>query len=236
MQIFPAIDLRNGQVVRLTQGDYEQMTVYAQDPVQMAAQFIAEGAQNLHIVDLDGAKDGRLVNFQSIQKIMTQGGLFVQVGGGIRDEERISQYLDLGVDRVILGTVAVKDFTFLQRMVDKYKEKIAVGVDAKDGFVAINGWQEVTDIPSLQFCQKLADIGVQTVIYTDIAKDGGLAGTNLQIYDSLRQIDLDIVASGGISFEEEIVQLKQMDIYAAIVGKAIYTDTLNLRRIIEMAK
>lgn len=236
MQIFPAIDLRKGQVVRLTQGDYEQMTVYAQDPAHIAAQFMEEGAQNLHIVDLDGAKDGRLVNFHSIQKIMTQGGLFVQVGGGIRDEERISQYLGLGVDRIILGTVAVKDFAFLQRMVDKYREKIAVGVDAKDGFVAINGWQEITDIPSLQFCQKLADIGVQTVIYTDIAKDGGLAGTNLQIYESLRQIDLDIVASGGISFEGEIVQLKQMDIYAAIVGKAIYTNTLNLRRIIKLAK
>jgi phosphoribosylformimino-5-aminoimidazole carboxamide ribotide isomerase len=236
MQIFPAIDLRNGQVVRLTQGDYEQMVIYSQDPVQIAAQFIEQGAQNLHIVDLDGAKDGRLVNFHSIKKIMAQGGLFVQVGGGIRDEERIRQYLDLGVNRVILGTIAVKDFAFLQRMVDKYKEKIAVGVDAKNGFVAINGWQEVTDIPSLQFCQKLADCGIETVIYTDIAKDGELAGTNLQIYDSLRQIDLDIVASGGISFEDEIVQLKEMDIYAAIVGKAIYTNTLDLGRIIELAK
>ncbi|MGI5891430.1 MAG: 1-(5-phosphoribosyl)-5-[(5-phosphoribosylamino)methylideneamino]imidazole-4-carboxamide isomerase [Bacillota bacterium] len=235
MEIFPAIDLRGGQVVRLTQGDYEQMVVYSQDPLQIADQFKAQGAKNLHIVDLDGAKDGRLVNFDTIKNLMAQGGLFVQVGGGIRDEKRICQYLDLGVNRVILGTVAVTDFAFLQLMINKYQEKIAVGVDAKNGFVAINGWKEITDIPALDFCHKLADIGVKTVIYTDIAKDGALSGTNLEVYRSLSNINLNIVASGGISFESEIRELKNMNIYAAIVGKAIYTNTLDLQKIIALA-
>lgn len=235
MEIFPAIDLRGGKVVRLTQGDYEQMVVYSQDPLQIAAQFKAQGAKNLHIVDLDGAKDGRLVNFDTIKNLMAQGGLFVQVGGGIRDEKRICQYLELGVNRVILGTVAVTDFAFLQLMVNKYQEKIAVGVDAKNGFVAINGWKEITDIPALDFCHKLADIRVKTVIYTDIAKDGVLSGTNLEVYRSLSNINLDIVASGGISFESEIRELKNMNIYAAIVGKAIYTNTLDLQKIIALA-
>ena len=234
MEIFPAIDLRSGQVVRLTQGDYDKMVVYSEDPAEIARQFKAQGTKNLHIVDLDGAKDGRLVNFDTIKDIVSQGGLFVQVGGGIRDEERIRQYLDLGVHRVILGTVAVTDFAFLERMVAKYREKIAVGVDAKDGYVAIHGWKETTDISSLEFCQKLADIGVKTVIYTDIAKDGELSGTNLEVYRTLSRMDLDIVASGGISFEHEIIELKEMNIYAAIVGKAIYTDTLDLQKIIEL--
>ena len=234
MEIFPAIDLRSGQVVRLTQGDYDKMVIYSDDPKEIARQFKANGAKNLHVVDLDGAKDGRLVNFDTIKDIVSQGGLFVQVGGGIRDEQRILQYLDLGVHRVILGTVAVTDFAFLERMVARYREKIAVGVDAKDGYVAIHGWNETTDISSLEFCQKLADIGVRTVIYTDIAKDGELSGTNLEVYRTLSRMDLDIVASGGISFEHEIIELKEMNIYAAIVGKAIYTDTLDLQKIIEL--
>lgn len=236
MEIFPAIDLRSGQVVRLTQGDYDKMVVYSEDPEEIARQFQARGAKNLHIVDLDGAKDGRLVNFETIKDIVSQGGLFVQVGGGIRDEERIRQYLDLGVHRVILGTVAVTDFPLVERMVAKYGDKIAVGVDAKDGFVAIHGWRKITDIPSLELCQSLEDIGVKTVIYTDIAKDGELSGTNLEVYRTLSQMGLDIVASGGISFEHEIIELKAMNIYAAIVGKAIYAGNLDLEKIIGLAK
>lgn len=236
MEIFPAIDLRNGNVVRLTQGDYDRIDIYSDDPVEIARQFKAVGARNLHVVDLDGAKDGRLMNYDSIKKIMTQEGFFVQVGGGIRDEERICQYLDIGVSRVILGTVAVRNFAFVEEMVKKYGEKIAVGVDARDGYVAVQGWQETTNVSSLEFCQRLEDVGVQTVIYTDIAKDGELSGTNLDVYKTLSEYKLQIVASGGISYEREITELKSMNIYAAIVGKALYTDMLDLGRVLTLAR
>lgn len=237
MQIFPAIDLRGGQVVRLTQGDYDQMDIYSPDPADIARRFKAAGAKNLHVVDLDGAKDGTLANFDAIRSIVSEGGLFIEVGGGIRDEERIRQYLELGVGRVILGTVAVTNFPFVQEMAAKYSEKIAVGVDARDGFVAINGWKEVTGEKSVDFCKRLADAGVKTVIYTDISKDGALQGTNLGIYRTLSEIQgLDIVASGGISFEREITVLREMNLYAAIVGKAIYTDKLDLKRVIQLAE
>lgn len=236
MELFPAIDLREGQAVRLFQGDYDQMTVYSQTPVDVAKQFKAKGARNLHVVDLDGAKDGRLVNFQSIKEIVSDVDLFVEVGGGIRDEERINQYLDLGVGRVILGTIAVKDKAFLEKMVFKYGERIAVGVDVKEGFVAINGWKEVTDQRGMEFCTYLRDIGVKTVIYTDISRDGGLKGTNLEAYKQLAQIEgLNIVASGGISFEEEITALRETT-YGAILGKAIYDGLLELERAIKLAE
>ena len=235
MKIFPAIDLRDGKAVRLFQGDYDQMTVYNENPVEVARSFKAAGAENLHVVDLDGARDGKLVNFHTIEAIVEEGGLFVEVGGGIRDEERIRQYLDLGVGRVILGTVAVTDFSFLQKMEAKYGEKIAVGVDAKDGFVAINGWKEITDIPGMEFCEKLRDIGVKTVIYTDISKDGGLQGTNMEAYNALAKIEgLSVVASGGISFLHEITALADK-VDGAILGKAIYTGALDLQEAIKAA-
>lgn len=237
MQIFPAIDLRGGQVVRLTQGDYDQMDIYSPDPTEIVRKFKACGARNLHVVDLDGAKDGQLVNFDAIRAIAQEGGLFIEVGGGIRDEERIRQYLGLGVGRVILGTVAVKNPAFVAEMAAKYGGQIAVGVDAKDGLVAVNGWKEITQTKSVDFCRELVKMGVQTVIYTDISKDGELKGTNLDIYGTLSQIDgLDIVASGGISYEREITALKEMGIYAAIVGKAIYTDKLDLKRVLALAE
>lgn len=236
MKIFPAIDLKDGQAVRLFQGDYDKMTIYSQTPVDVARQFKAKGAENLHIVDLDGAKDGKLVNFQTIKDIVSDIKMFVEVGGGIRDEERIRQYLDIGVGRVILGTIAIKDQEFLADMVAKYGDKIAVGVDVKDGYVAINGWKEVTDRPGMEFCGYLQDIGVKTVIYTDISRDGGLAGTNLEAYKNLTQFpDLNIIASGGISFEEEISVLKQQA-HGAILGKAIYDGVLDLERAIELAR
>lgn len=237
MRIFPAIDLRGGQVVRLIQGDYDQMTVYATDPVEIVKRFKEAGASYLHIVDLDGAKDGRPVNFEAIRSIVAQGGFFTQVGGGIRDEDKINKYLELGIDRVILGTVAVRNFEFLKQMVTKYQEKIAVGVDAKNGFVAVNGWLEVTEEHSVDFCQRLADIGVRTVIYTDIAKDGEGKGTNLGIYETLNKIKgLDIIASGGITFESEITRLNEMGIYGAILGKALYTGKLDLKQAIALAR
>ena len=236
MKIFPAIDLRDGKVVRLFQGDYDQMTVYSEDPVEVARGFKAKGADNLHLVDLDGAKDGKLVNFETIRTITQQVDMFVEVGGGIRDEERIRQYLDVGVGRVILGTVAVKDPAFLEEMVEKYGEKIAVGVDARDGYVAVNGWKEITDKKGIEFCEYLRDIGVKTVIYTDISRDGGLQGTNMEVYRQLRKIEgLDIVASGGISFEEEITALRDV-VSAAILGKAVYSGKLDLERAVKLAE
>ena len=188
MQIFPAIDLRGGQVVRLYQGDYDKMTVYGQDPCAVARDFIAAGAKYLHVVDLDGAKDGTLANFETIAAIARQGGLYIEVGGGIRTEDRIRQYLDLGVGRCILGTVAVKDFAFTARMAEKYGERIAVGVDARDGYVAVNGWKELSGERGVDFCRRLYAAGVTAVIYTDISRDGAESGTNLDLYRELAEI------------------------------------------------
>ena len=236
MKIFPAIDLRDGKAVRLYQGDYDQMTVYSNSPVEVAKSFKAKGADCLHLVDLDGAKDGRLVNFDTIKEIVEEVDMYVEVGGGIRDEERIRQYLELGVGRVILGTIAVKDPEFLEAMVTKYGERIAVGVDARDGYVAVNGWKEITDRESFEFCRYLRDIGVKTVIYTDISRDGGLEGTNMEAYRKLQNIEgLEVTASGGISFEEEITALKDVAA-AAILGKAIYSGKLDLERAVKLAE
>ena len=234
MQIFPAIDLSGGQVVRLYQGDYDQMTVYGADPCAVARDFIAAGAKYLHVVDLDGAKDGTLANFESISAIAKQGGLYIEVGGGIRTEERIQQYLDLGVGRCILGTIAVKDFDFTARMAQKYGGKIAVGVDARDGYVAINGWKELSEETGIEFCKRLRDAGVKTVIYTDISRDGAEKGTNLELYRELAKIEgLDITASGGVSSMEELKELQTIGTHAAILGKALYTGRLDLKTVIE---
>ena len=234
MQIFPAIDLSGGQVVRLYQGDYDRMTVYGSDPCAVAREFIAAGAKFLHVVDLDGAKDGTLANFESIAAIAKQGGLYIEVGGGIRTEERIQQYLDLGVGRCILGTIAVKDFDFTARMAQKYGDKIAVGVDARDGYVAINGWKELSEETGIEFCKRLRDAGVKAVIYTDISRDGAEKGTNLDLYRDLAKIEgLDITASGGVSSLEELRELQTIGTHAAILGKALYTGRLDLKTVIE---
>ena len=233
MQIFPAIDLRGGQVVRLYQGDYDQETVYAADPCAVARDFRAAGARYLHVVDLDGAKDGTLANFESIAALVRQGGLSIEVGGGIRDEDRIRRYLDLGVSRCILGTIAVQDFPFTERMAQTYGDQIAVGVDARDGRVAIHGWKELSRETGVDFCRRLRDAGVQTVIYTDISRDGAEQGTNLDVYRELAQIEgLDITASGGISSIEELRELQRIGTKAAILGKALYTGRLDLKTVI----
>ncbi|MBE6995138.1 MAG: 1-(5-phosphoribosyl)-5-[(5-phosphoribosylamino)methylideneamino]imidazole-4-carboxamide isomerase [Ruminococcaceae bacterium] len=234
MQIFPAIDLSGGQVVRLYQGDYDKMTVYGQDPCAVAREFIAAGAKYLHVVDLDGAKDGTLANFESIASIAKQGGLYIEVGGGIRTEERIRQYLELGVSRCILGTIAVKDFDFTARMAQKYGDAIAVGVDARDGYVAINGWKELSEETGIDFCKRLRDAGVKTVIYTDISRDGAEKGTNLELYRELAKIEgLNITASGGVSSMEELKELQTIGTHAAILGKALYTGRLDLKTVVE---
>ena len=234
MQIFPAIDLSGGQVVRLYQGDYDRMTVYGQDPCATARDFLAAGARHLHVVDLDGAKDGTLANQASIAAIARQGGLFIEVGGGIRTEDRIRQYLDMGVSRCILGTVAVKDFAFTARMAEKYGSQIAVGVDARDGFVAVNGWKELSAERGVDFCRRLHEAGVQTVIYTDISRDGAEQGTNLAVYRQLSQISgLNVTASGGVSSLEELRELETIGVRAAILGKALYTGRLDLKTVME---
>lgn len=237
MNILPAIDIRGGKVVRLTKGDYDNMTVYRDSPAEVAKEFLAAGAENLHVVDLDGARDGTPVNFSAIRELCKVKGLLIEVGGGIRNLERIEQYLSLGVGRVILGTAAVRDFSFVEAAVKRFTDAVAVGVDAKDGMVAVSGWEEVTALPAFSFCEKLRDAGVKTVIYTDISKDGALNGTNLAVYEALRQIEgLNIIASGGITFEDEIRALSKMGLYGAILGKALYEGRLDLRRALAIAK
>lgn len=237
MYILPAIDLRAGQVVRLYQGDYDQMTVYGQDPAAQALAFRQAGASQLHLVDLDGAKDGTTANYESIRSIAALGGFSIEVGGGIRTQQRIEDYLTLGVERCILGTVAVEDFDFTARMAKEYGSHIAVGVDARDGYVAIKGWKLLSGEKGIDFCRRLADVGVSTVIYTDISRDGAMAGTNLELYRQLTAIQgLNIIASGGISFEPELTQLKEMGVWGAILGKSLYTGALNLTNCIKIAE
>ena len=228
MKIFPAIDLRDKKAVRLFQGDYDQMTVYNDDPAEVAKGFAKAGAKNLHMVDLDGAKDGTLANFDVVRDVIEKTDMFVEIGGGIRDEERIRKYIDAGAGRVILGTVAAKDPGFVADMTARYGEKIAVGVDAKEGRVAVAGWLEVTDIDSVEFCKEMKKAGVRTIIYTDISKDGAMSGTNMEIYRQLNEIEgLDIMASGGISSLDEVKELAGFT-YGAILGKALYDGVLDL--------
>lgn len=229
MKLFPAIDLRGGQAVRLYQGDYDQMTVYNPDPADQARAFAAAGAKYLHVVDLDGAKDDTTANLPAIARIAAESDLYIEVGGGIRDEERILRYLDLGVSRCILGTVAVRDFDFTARMAQKYGDKIAVGVDMKDGLVAVAGWKEVTPEPGVAFCRRLAEAGVRAVIATDISRDGTMQGTNMDLYRELLTIPgLEITASGGIAKMEELDTLQAMGCHAAILGKSVYTGAIDL--------
>lgn len=228
MKIFPAIDLIDKKVVRLSQGDYSKKTMYSDNPLSVAKSFLKDGATHLHVVDLDGAKKGSPVNFEVIKQLK-QLDMFVEVGGGIRDMQKIEAYQKIGVDRVILGTVAIKNFDFVVEAVKEFKDMIAVGVDAKDEKVATHGWQEVTGVNSFEFCKKLYDAGVKSVIYTDIATDGMLKGTNLPAFKRLSKIKgLKVTASGGISSVDEIRQLKQMGIWGAILGKALYEKKLSL--------
>lgn len=229
MKIFPAIDVSGGRVVRLTKGDYNRKKVYADSPEAVVRAFKRSGASCLHAVDLDGAKDGSPVNPDVIRRLTEDRDLFVEVGGGIRDEEKILTYLAAGAGRVILGTVAVRDFDFTRRMIEKYGERIAVGVDARDGLVAVSGWLEKTDTDAVSFCERLRDAGLKTVIYTDIARDGMLAGCNLAVYERLCKIEgLDIVASGGICSAGEIRALRECGCAGAIIGKALYEGSVTL--------
>ena len=237
MYIFPAIDLVQGKAVRLLKGDYAQMTVYSDDPLSVARGFRADGAEYLHMVDLEGARDGGTPNFDVVAAAARESGLRVEIGGGIRSADVIERYLEAGVYRVILGTAAVTDRPFLRDAVRRYGARVAVGVDVKDGFVAIRGWLETSRDTLEDFCAELQGLGVDTVICTDIFRDGAMQGTNRELYRRLSQaFSLRLVASGGVSTLEDIRALRGMNLYGAIVGKALYTGDIDLKEAIEVAK
>ena len=234
MIIFPAIDLLNEQCVRLKQGDYNQKEVFNSNPVEQAKSFEEQGAKFLHLIDLDGAKEGSQKNFEVIRKIREAINIPIQVGGGIRNEERIIKLLELGVDRVILGTIAIKNRDFLKEMLSKYGNKIVVSVDAKEGKVATDGWLEDSGIDSIAFVKELIELGLKTLVYTDISKDGMMEGTNLDIYKKINELEIDLIASGGVSRMYDIEELLKMNTYGAIVGKAIYAGALSLKDIFKV--
>lgn len=237
MLIYPAIDLYKGEAVRLIKGDYACMTVYGSEPEKIAVHFRESGAKQMHIVDLEGAKNGATPNLETVVAIKKAGGLFCEIGGGIRSMETIDTYLSAGLDRVILGTAAVTEEGFVEKAVKEYGEHIAVGVDIKDGFVAIKGWQEKSSLTAMDFCRRLEDIGVSTLICTDISRDGMMKGTNHALYRQLmRTFRMNIIASGGVSSLEDVKKLKEAGLYGAIIGKALYTGTVDLKEAIEVAQ
>ncbi len=237
MLIFPAIDLLEGQAVRLYKGDYAQKTVYSTDPLQVARDFCDQGARQAHLVDLEGAATGDAPQLELICAIKRETGLFCEVGGGIRSMEIVERYLDGGIDRVILGTAAVTDPEFLKSAVKQYGNRIAVGVDLRGGKVAIRGWKDTTGLDAFDFCRGLQDVGVDTLICTDISRDGAMRGANLELYRQLTaEFDMRIVASGGVSSLDDVRELRKMDLYGAILGKAYYTGAVSLREAIEVAE
>ena len=237
MLIYPAIDLFQGKAVRLYKGDYAQMTIYSDDPPQIGLDFTAKGATHIHLVDLEGAKTGETPNFDTVLAIKAATGAFCEIGGGIRSMEVIDRYLGAGLDRVILGTAAVTAPGFVEEAVKKHGDKIAVGIDIRDGFVAIKGWTEKSSLDAMAFAAKMETIGVKTLICTDISKDGAMEGANHQLYRTLsEQFGMDIIASGGVSSMDDVKRLSAMDIHGAIVGKAYYTGALDLAQAIEVAK
>ena len=237
MNIFPAIDLFDKKAVRLFKGDYNQMTVYSNNPIEIARDFEAKGAKFIHMVDLEGAKDGTTPNLEIVAQVAKETGLFVEIGGGIRSMETLEKYFGAGVDRAILGTSAVTDEEFLKRAVNAYGDKIAVGADVKDGYIAIKGWLEKSTLTLDAFFEKMQSLGVKTIICTDISKDGAMRGTNLKMYKELSEkYSLDIVASGGVSTIDDVIELRKMDLYGAIIGKAYYIGAIDLGKAIEVAK
>ena len=237
MNIFPAIDLYNKKAVRLYKGDYDNMTIYSDNPLEIALDFQNSGANYIHIVDLEGAKTGDTPNLDVITNIVKNTELFVEVGGGIRSLEVIDKYINNGVDRVILGTAAVNDKELLKKAVEKHQEKIAVGIDIKDGFVAIKGWTEKSQYNFEEFLEEMLEIGIRTFICTDISKDGAMEGTNHELYKKLSEkYNANIIASGGVSSIDDIKKLRELNIYGAIIGKAYYIKAISLKEAIEVAK
>ena len=236
MHLFPAIDLYGGKAVRLYKGDYNEMTVYSDDPVAVAKAFEEKGAKFIHLVDLEGAKTGETPNLNIVQKIVADTNLFAEIGGGIRSMDVIEKYLSAGVSRVILGTAAVKNEAFLREAVEKYGNAVAVGVDIRDGYVAIHGWTENSTLYYTDFMQKLTEIGVKTVIVTDISRDGAMKGTNRLLYAELSEKfpELNVIASGGVSSLNDVQALADMKLYGAIIGKAYYTGAIDLAQAVRL--
>lgn len=237
MFVIPAIDIKDGSCVRLMMGDYATAHKVAEDPVATARDFYNQGAAWLHMVDLDGAKDGRRVNEETILKVRGAVTMKIEVGGGIRDLEAVEFYLKNGIDRVILGSAAVKNPAFVKEAVRKYGERVAVGIDAKDGIVRAEGWTDDAEVGFVELAKRMEDIGVSKIIFTDISKDGMLSGPNLNQLDELKTaVSCDIIASGGVGNLKDIINLAELDIYGAIAGKAVYTGDLDLRAAIEVGK
>lgn len=237
MIILPAIDLYDKKAVRLYKGDYTQMTVYSENPIEIARDFESKGAKYIHMVDLEGAKDGTTPNLSIVADVAQNTSLFVEIGGGIRSMETLEKYFTAGVSRAILGTSAVTDESFLRSAVEAYGERIAVGADIKDGYVAIKGWLEKSGFTTDEFFSKMCSLGVKTIICTDISKDGAMAGTNREMYRELSEkYSVNIVASGGVSSIEDVRSLSEMNLYGAIIGKAYYTGALDLKEAIELAE
>lgn len=237
MILLPAIDLFDKKAVRLYKGDYANMTVYSENPIEIARDFEAKGCRYIHMVDLEGAKDGTTPNLSIVEQVAKQTSLFVEIGGGIRNMQTVERYFNAGVSRVILGTAAVNDEAFLKAALARYGEKIAVGADVKDGYIAIKGWLENSAVTLEDFLAKMQLLGVKNIICTDISKDGAMGGTNLELYRALSQkFRLDITASGGVSSLEDIRQLRKMELYGAIIGKAYYTGAIDLTQALEEAK
>lgn len=237
MYIFPAIDLFDKKAVRLLKGNYEDMTVYSSNPLEIAQEFERSGAKHIHIVDLEGAKSGKPENLDVIRSVTENTNLFVEVGGGIRNAEIAEKYLSSGAGRIILGTAAVEDEDFLRYCAENYKDRVAVGVDIKDGYVAVKGWTEKSEFECFEFCEKISRMGIRYVICTDISKDGAMQGTNHELYKKLKEkFSLNITASGGISDMEDIIKLNSLGIYGAIIGKAYYTGAINIKEAVEAVK
>ncbi len=237
MKIFPAIDLYEKKAVRLYKGRYDEMTVYSDDPLSVALDFEENGAEYVHLVDLEGARDGNTPNIDVVKRIVDNTDLFVEIGGGIRSMETVDKYLEIGVDRVILGTAALTDEAFLKSALEKYGDKIAVGVDIKDGNVAIKGWVERSEVDAFDFCEKLQSLGVSNVICTDISRDGAMKGAAHGLYRELSErFSLKITASGGVSSLDDVKQLTSLNLYGAIIGKAYYTGAISIREAVEVAK
>ena len=237
MKLFPAIDLFDGKAVRLFKGDYQNMTVYSENPSEIAIDFYNSGAQYMHVVDLEGAKSGQTPNIETVKKLVASTPAFVEVGGGIRSERVIEKYLSAGVNRVILGTSAVENPEFLKSAIKNFGDKIAVGVDIKDGFVAIKGWTEKSNVNGIDFCKQMQDEGVKTIICTDISKDGAMKGTNHELYKTLKEsLSIDVIASGGVSSIDDVKRLKETGIYGAIIGKAYYVKSIGLVEALKVAR
>jgi len=237
MILFPAIDLYKKKAVRLLRGDYAKMSVYSEHPEEIALDFQAKGATHIHLVDLEGAKTGETPNYDTVLAIKNVSGLFCEIGGGIRSMGTVSRYLNAGIDRVILGTAAVQDEAFLCACAERYGDKIAVGVDLKDGFVAIKGWTQTSDRDAFSFCERMQQLGIKTLICTDISKDGAMQGTNEELYRALSErFSMQIEASGGVSSLDDVKKLRALKLYGAIIGKAYYTGAIDLKEALEAAK